>query len=220
MPLDIALINGNTSDRVTARMVREAEALDLPAARFRGLTATFGAPYVTDRAAFAVAGHAVVAMAQEMATAPPDAAIIACFGDPGLQAAREILPCPVVGMAEAALHTACQMAPRVGIVTGGAAWGPMLHELAAAAGMATRIAAIETLALDGGQIAADPDAALPHIARGIETLAAAGAGVVILGGAALTGLAPALRARTAVPLVDGLVCAVAQAVALATVARA
>ena len=46
-----------------------------------------------------------------------DAFIIACFGDPGLQAAREITDKPVVGIAEAAIAVAKLISPCFSIVS-------------------------------------------------------------------------------------------------------
>ena len=46
-----------------------------------------------------------------------DAYVIACYGDPGLNAAREMTDKPVIGIAEASLYFACQLAARVAIVT-------------------------------------------------------------------------------------------------------
>jgi allantoin racemase len=43
--------------------------------------------------------------------------VIACFGDPGLQAAREIARGPVVGIAEAAMHVASLIAQSFSVVT-------------------------------------------------------------------------------------------------------
>jgi allantoin racemase len=43
--------------------------------------------------------------------------VIACFGDPGLLAARELADKPVVGIAEAAMHMATLVATRFSIVT-------------------------------------------------------------------------------------------------------
>ena len=211
MARDIVLLNGNTTASVTAAMLTAAPAL--PGVNLRGLTAPFGAAYVSDRAAHAIAGHAIVEMARGLADDPPSAAVVACFGDPGLWAAREILPCPVVGMAEASMHAAAQLAPRFGILTGGAAWGPMLRELAEVTGFGRRLVQVETLSMTGGEIAADPAAAIPALADGIGRLAVGGADVVILGGAALAGLAPRLRPTAPVPIIDGLVAAVTQAYA-------
>ena len=46
-----------------------------------------------------------------------DAYVIACFGDPGLHAARELARGPVIGIAEAAMHAASVLAPGFSVVT-------------------------------------------------------------------------------------------------------
>ena len=213
----ITLLNANTTAAMTERMVARATALLDQTCTVRGLTAPFGAPYIADRAASAVAGHAVVEMATALATDPPDAVVVACFGDPGLWAARAILPCPVVGMAEASLHVACQRGRRVGIVTGGAGWGPMLREFVDLCGLSARLAGVRTLDATGAALAADPVAAHDALAAAIAAAVHEdGADVVILGGAGLAGMAEALRAVSPVPLIDSLDAAVAQAVALAS----
>ncbi len=44
-----------------------------------------------------------------------DAWVLACFSDPGLFAMREVLPCPVIGCAEASYHAASAMADKFGV---------------------------------------------------------------------------------------------------------
>lgn len=46
-----------------------------------------------------------------------DAFVVGCFGDPGLRPLRELLDVPVVGPAEATLHTAVQIADRFSWLT-------------------------------------------------------------------------------------------------------
>ncbi len=46
-----------------------------------------------------------------------DAYIIACFGDPGLYAAREITKKPVIGIAEAAILTSKMIAPNFSVIS-------------------------------------------------------------------------------------------------------
>jgi allantoin racemase len=46
-----------------------------------------------------------------------DGYVIACFGDPGLYAARELARGPVIGIAEAAMHAASVLAPGFSVVT-------------------------------------------------------------------------------------------------------
>ena len=45
-----------------------------------------------------------------------DAFIIACFGDPGLEAAREVTDKPVIGIAQAAITAARLMAPNFSVL--------------------------------------------------------------------------------------------------------
>ena len=45
-----------------------------------------------------------------------DAFIIACFGDPGLEAAKEVTDKPVIGIAQAAIAVGKLMAPNFSIL--------------------------------------------------------------------------------------------------------
>ncbi len=103
-------------------------------------------------------------------------------------------------MAEAACHEAAATG-RFGIVTGGAAWGPMLSEFVGTIGLADRLAAITTIAPSGGEIAADPGRALNALAQACRDSHAAGAETVILGGAGLAGLAPRIAGQVPCPLI-------------------
>ena len=136
---------------------------------------------------------------------------LACFGDPGLLALKEVAPVPVLGMAEAAFGLAAQRGGRIGVITGGERWVSMLHEHARLLGFSERIAGIRATPLTGAQIAADPDAACAPLAALVEACVAVDAAdVVILGGAGLVGMAPRLQPLCPVPLLcslDGLVAA-------------
>ncbi|HYX03675.1 MAG TPA: aspartate/glutamate racemase family protein, partial [Reyranella sp.] len=136
--------------------------------------------------------------------------------DPGLDALREIATVPVVGMADASILQACALGRRFSIVTGGERWKPMLEEFVARRGLAQRLASVRTVAPTGADIARDPDAALGVLAEGCTACAVEdGADVVILGGAGLAGLGSRLASRVAVPLLDGVACAVSMAEGLA-----
>jgi Asp/Glu/hydantoin racemase len=119
---------------------------------------------------------------------------------------------PVVGLAEAAMRQAAAHG-RFAIVTGGAAWKPMLERLARSLGLAEALALIHLVAPTGAQMAADPDAALVLL-RDACREASAGVQSVILGGAALAGMAATLAPALDVPLIDS-VSAGAEAVVAA-----
>jgi len=196
----ILLLNPNTSASVTTLVADRVAAVAGDAATFVPVTARFGAAYIASRAALAIAGHAALDAFAEHA-AGCDAVFIACFGDPGLLALREISPVPVVGMLEASCLEARRSAGRYGIVTGGALWKPMLEEIVAGFGLGDGLAGIRTVERTGGEIARDPDAALAALAAACRDCAEKDrAEAVILGGAALAGLASRLQPQVPVPV--------------------
>ena len=114
----ILLINPNTTESVTTLVKRHVEAIAGDTATFVPVTGRFGARYISTRASAAIAGHAALD-AYASHGAGCDAVYLACFGDPGLLALREIADVPVVGMAEASCIEASRRG-RFAIVTGGA----------------------------------------------------------------------------------------------------
>ena len=198
--MNLLVINPNTTGAVTQR-VAEAAREALPGVAVSSCTGRFGAAYISSRASFAVAGHAALDCLCEHA-AGADAVLLACFGDPGLDALREVSPVPVIGLVEAACHEAAAGGRRFAIVTGGERWEPMLREAIAARGLGDGLAAIHTVAPTGGQIAEDPEGALDLLAVSCRTCVDRyGAEAVILGGAGLLGLASRIAPRCPAPVI-------------------
>lgn len=212
MPAVLA-INPNTTASITALLERQLRAV-APGIEWRMAGGRFGARYITSEAASAIAAHAALdAWANHAAGC--DAVLLACFGDPGLFALRELSDVPVVGLAEASMRVAAREAGRFTIVTGGERWGPMLERLAQALGLGDALAGIRTIALTGAQAAADPDAAVGVLAA--ECRAAKGgdgAGAVILGGAGFAGLAARVSPLAGFPIIDCVVAGAQEAAAL------
>lgn len=214
--IKLLIINSNTTTSVTQRMVAMAQAR--ADAQIHGATARFGEPYISTRAAVAVAKDAARdALGHAMDEAGPfDAALYACFGEPGLDGVRRAAPFPVAGMAEASILTALQLGRRFGIVTVGAAWPDMLRELMQDTTLEARFAGFEVIGAAALAMAADREAGRAAVRAAIAALRAAHApDVIIVGGAALAGYATELQAETPMPLVDSLAAGVEQALALA-----
>jgi allantoin racemase len=187
--LRILLINPNTSSEVTETVARHARAAADRTVEVVAATGRFGARYISTRAGTAIAAHSALDALAEHGEGC-DAVLLACFGDPGLDALRELSPVPVVGMAEASCSLACTLGQNFSIITGGRLWKPMLEEFVCDLGLGGRLASVRCLPQTGRDIAHDPDG---HIAGLIAECCAAveadGANVVILGGAGLAGLA-------------------------------
>ena len=202
------VINPNTSASVTEGVVDACRSAH-PAVQWQGVTGRFGAPYIADEIAYAVASHAVLDAHQAFFDGH-DAVLIACFGDPGLLALRELAGVPVVGLAQASLLAAGRHG-RFANVTGGPAWGAKLARFARAHELDAPLVGIHTVDLSGAQIAADPGAAFESLAAAAQRGVDGGAECILLGGAALCRFAARLQPRVSVPLLDN-VLLTAQAV--------
>lgn len=191
----LLLINPNTSTDITALVLENARNCAAPDTAFDPATARFGARYIGTRAAAAIAGHAALdAFATAFRAGRHDGVLLACFGDPGLEAVREVSPVPVTGMAEASMRVAVEMGGRVGILTGGLRWVPMLTEFIATLGLSGHLAGVRAIEATGAQIAAEPERAIAALASAANaSVDEDGAEVVILGGAGLAGLVPRVQ---------------------------
>jgi allantoin racemase len=215
----ILLINPNTTPEITELVAGHARTIAGQGVEIVPATGRFGARYISTRAAAAIAAHAALDALAEHGKGC-DGVYLACFGDPGLLALKEVSAVPVVGMAEASCHLACMLGRRFSIVTGGERWIPMLEEFVAGQGLSERLAGIRTVAPTGSEIARDREGALALLAEACRRCAEEdGADVVILGGAALAGLAGRLASEVPVPLICSVEAGMRAAVALARQGR-
>lgn len=210
----ILLLNPNTTEAITERLLAAAQSVASPGTEIVPLTAPRGVPYIASRAEAQIgAAIALEMLAEHHQTV--DTAIIAAFGDPGLMGARELFDLPVVGMAEAAMLTACMLGRRFAIVTFARALGPWYEECVAMHGLEGRCAGIrmldETFA-DIADVQDEKEAVLIELAR--RAVSEDAADCVILAGAPLAGLAARVAGRIPVPVIDQVAAALKQAEAL------
>jgi Asp/Glu/hydantoin racemase len=211
----LLIVNPNTSESITARLLAVARTTAAPGTEVTALTAPRGFPYLATRAEAQIGGAVALEMLAEHHEGH-DAAIVAAFGDPGLFGARELFDIPVVGMSEAAMLTACMLGRRFGIVTFARALGPWYEECVEAHGLRSRLAGIRMADRpfqSVADVAEETEDLLIELAR--RSVDEDGADVVVLAGAPLTGVADRVKDRIPVPLVDQMAAAVKQAEVLA-----
>lgn len=209
----ILLLNPNTSPGITALLDGAARPAIAAGTELVSITAPRGVPYIASRAEAQIAGVVALELLAERHD-QFDAAIIAAFADPGLGAARELFPIPVIGLAEAGMLTACMLGAKFGIVTFTPALEAWYNEAVAWHGMQARCAGI--FALDEGFsdiVSVQDEKAGALVALSARAIAG-GADVIVLAGAPLSGLAARVRDQIPVPVVDCAVAAVKQAEAL------
>jgi allantoin racemase len=209
----ILLINPNTTEAVTQRMAEAARRVAAPETEIAPITARFGAAIIGSRVETAIAAAAVVDRLAQ--TDGYDAVIIGASLDPGLAAAREMLDVPVVGITEAALHTACLLGGRFGAIVMSANSDTILREMADAYGLGSRLGAVHTLPITPLDLLADVDAATRAIAAAAEAMVARdGVDTIALIGAVMAGMATVVQPVLRVPVLEGVSAAVGLAEAL------
>jgi allantoin racemase len=139
--MKLLLVNPNMTQAVTDKVVAEARRCARPGTAVAGITATFGVAIVSTEAEVAVAAHAALDL---IASHQPgvDGVVIAMSFDAGALAARRLFPLPVLGITEAAIHTACLLGRRFGMVVSGAVSVPLYLDLLAATGLQDRMTAM------------------------------------------------------------------------------
>lgn len=210
----ILLVNPNTSTSMTAGIAAEARRVAAPQTEIEAVTSTMGPASIEG---YYDEAMAVPGLLQEIARGQregADAAVIACFDDTGLDAARAMAAIPVLGICEAALSLAGFIARRFTVVTTTERSRVPVEDLVRRYGMGSRAtvraADIPVLALE--------DPASDALARLREQIALAldadRAEAIVLGCAGMARLAHDLQADFGVPIVDGVGAAIKQAEAL------
>jgi allantoin racemase len=144
-----------------------------------------------------------------------DAYVVACFGDPGLYALRELTEKPVVGIAESAMMLATFVAGKFSIVTIMPRIRMMLEELIQRVGVKHRLASIRTPNLTVLDFMRDFEGCKKIlIQEAKDTIEKDYAEAIILGCAGMAGFAAEVQKEIHVPVFDAVASAVKIAEAL------
>ncbi len=202
----ILVANANTTEAITELCAASARAAAAPGTEIIAATPRFGPAVISSRAENVIAGHALLELLAQQA-GQVDGVILAVSHDTALDAARQMMPCPVVGMTEAACLTACMLGGRFGLVTMGST-APYRELIADRYGLGARLSGLTSIPSTPQDAVREPDRVAEELAVAIDALVRDGAESVILGGAAVAGMADRLQPRTPVPLLDGMRCGV------------
>jgi allantoin racemase len=209
----ILLINPNTSRAMTAKIADAARGVAGPDVLVDAVCPSAGAAAIESHVDEVAAAAAVIELvsADRDGPAPADAYVIACFGDPGLDAARELVSAPVIGIAEAAMHLAAVSGRHFGVVTTLSRTLGRAHDLVSRYGMERACASLAATGIPVLDLEDTGSAAVATIERFAAEAASGGADVIVLGCAGMADLCAELTARVGVPVVDGVAAAVGMA---------
>jgi allantoin racemase len=213
--MKIKVINPNTTRRMTDTMAQCARVVAAADTEIVAATSTMGPPSIESWYDESLALPGLLAEVAAGEREGIDGYVIACFGDPGLFAARELARGPVIGIAEAAMHAASVIAPSFSVVTTLARTTGMAWHLAERYGMkrfCKSVRATDVAVLDLDQPGSGARRLIVDECR--RALEDDGADAIVLGCAGMADLCRAIEDAIGAPVVEGVTAAVKWAEAL------
>jgi len=203
----IHVVNPNTTASMTRKIGQAARVAASPGTEIVAVNPDFGPPSIEGYfdEVFSVPGL----LAEMMKTRDVDAHVIACFDDTGLDAARCLTAAPVIGIGEAAFHTACLIAGKFGVVTTLSRSVPAIEHNLAKYGLLSRCVKVRASDVAVLELEDARSDARRRISREIGLAVSEDhAEAVVLGCAGMADLASALSLEHGVPVLDGVACAI------------
>jgi allantoin racemase len=197
------VINPNTTASMTEHLRRTLQTLVNAGTELTVVNPEHGPVSIESEYDEALATPHTLALIRQAEADGYDAAVIACFSDPGLQAGRELVSMPVVGIEEATLHVAAQLGHKFTITTTFPKRVPSKEEHVAKRGLESCLASVRPLNMTVLQMDAEPELTKKRLME-VATAAAEqdGAEVIILGCAGLAGYAADVEKATGMIVLD------------------
>lgn len=204
----ILVINPNTTASMTAKIGTAAEQAALVGTEIVAVNPADGPASIEGYYDEALCLPGLISAVKQNPGA--DGIVIACFDDTGLDAVRTMTDAPVLGIGEAAFHTATLLANRFSVVTTLSRSVPAIEHNLRRYGLAARCARVRATEIPVLELEDNNPRVQARI--GVEIALAVkddGAEAIVLGCAGMTNLTEALSADYGLPVLDGVACAVA-----------
>lgn len=214
--MKLLLINPNTNPATTEAMRAIAQESAPAGVTILAKTAAFGATLITGPDALRESAKAVLALLSDRLEPGIAGLIVAAFGDPALREARDLMPIPVTGIAEAGMAEAASGGRRFAVVT---TTPDLVDSIAASAEAYGHAGRFLGTALTEGEVTAltnDPDR-LPQalLAACQRAIAKLGAEAIVIGGGPLAAAARTISGELPVPIIEPVPAAVRLALSCA-----
>ncbi|MFD9958603.1 aspartate/glutamate racemase family protein [Amycolatopsis sp. NPDC058986] len=202
----ILVTNCNTTEAMTKEIEAGARAAASPGTEILARTPRWGPESAEGWLDSFLSAAAVLDLLRGIED-PFDAVVLAGFGEHGREGARELLDVPVVDITEAAAHLACLLGRRYGVVTTLDRTCGLIEDSLHTAGVAQNCVAVVGAGLGVLELADEhrTESALLTAGRRARD---AGAEVLVLGCAGMTGLDRRIGAMLDIPVIDGVTAAV------------
>ena len=203
----IWVINPNTTQAMTDTISTCAGAVVGPEVIVTGITSANGPESIESHYDEALSVPGVLQAVQRGEQEGVDGYVIACFGDPGLDAAREVAAGPVIGIAEAAMRAASHLGTGFSIVTTLPRTIGQSAHLTERYGMQRFCRGIHACEIPVLELDTDPNARKIIAEACREAIEVDRSDAVVLGCAGMADMCGDLSAELGVPVVDGVTAA-------------
>jgi len=200
--MKIMVINPNTSQSMTDHLRQELERIKRPETELTVVCAERGPETIESAYDEAYAIPPTLELVKKANREGYDAVILACFSDPGLEAAKEISEIPVIGIEESSLHMAAMLGSKFTVVTPRKQRIPSKREHVHMRGMSHFLASVRSLDLSVAETDADPERTKKRVLEVSRQAVEDGAEVIILGCAGMAGYAPEIESKLKIKVID------------------
>lgn len=214
--MKIFVINPNTSQTMTDHIREALEAVKRSDTELTVTCPDKGPETIESAYDEAFAIPPTLGLVQKANDEGYDAVILACFSDPGLEAAREISVIPVIGIEESTLHMAAMLGAKFSIMTPRKQRIPSKYEHVHIRGLSHFLASVRSLDLTVAETDSDPAKTKQRL-MDVAKIAVEkdGAEVIVMGCAGMAGYAREIEETLSVKVLDPAAVALKTAEAMA-----
>jgi allantoin racemase len=199
--MKIMVINPNTSQSMTNHLRQELERIKRPDTELTVVCAERGPETIESAYDEAYATPPTLDLVKK-AREGYDAVILACFSDPGLEAAKEISEIPVIGIEESSLHIAAMLGAKFTIITPRKERIPARTAHVHLRGLDYFLASVRSLDLSVAETDAEPEKTKRRVLEVAKQAVEDGAEVIILGCAGMAGYASEIESKLNIKVID------------------
>ena len=179
--IDVVQATVPATGRLRESRIRAIQAAGSPGTEIR-IRLPSGAPTsISSRFEDAIATQGVLTQVIAAESEGADAVVVNCTADTAVQAAREAVRIPVIGVSEASFHLAAQLSDRFAVLTFAERIAPRFRSMARAWGLAHRLVAVPSIDTPLEELTHTESLAEELVSKIRDTVREDGAHLVILG---------------------------------------
>ncbi|QQK06953.1 aspartate/glutamate racemase family protein [Miniphocaeibacter halophilus] len=196
----ILVINPNSSKKMTADIAHTLEKLKIENLIYELISCKDSPEFLESFKDYVDASFNVVKLLEKTPNKDFDGYLLACMGDPGIYALKEIVKAPIIGIAEAAISTSLLLGFKFSILAASKKAKYMMESMVLKYGLNERLASVEYINSNIEGIMKSEEFLIDSLKTGAKKAQLKGAEVLILGCAAMTALPNDLV--TEIPILD------------------